>query len=306
MPSTKGMGSSLIVAADQGAPMLRRIVLLLVVSLAVVACGSSPSPAARVASTSDKTSEAGTARMSLESTVRGIPGAPNLSSTADGIVDFGAQRGSLTLTLPEAAAAGMGSDDLRFVYDGTVMYFRSPGALPGVDTEWISLDFGALSEQVSGTDIEQFAQAGSNDPSNSLALLKGASDSVEEVGTEDVRGEETTHYRATVDLRKATEQAGAVRDQRQFEAFLDQFPSETIPVEIWLDEEGRTRRMRIDQPIPETPGMSVPPDAGVIMTIELYDFGVDEAIEIPPSDQVTDLTSQFSAVVDGAATTTTG
>ncbi|HSH22678.1 MAG TPA: hypothetical protein VK975_01285 [Acidimicrobiales bacterium] len=299
------MGPSLIVAAEQEPNMLRRIVPL-IVCLALVACGGSPSPAALVSSTSDKTTEAGTARMSLESTVRGIPGASNLSSTAEGVVDFEAQRGSLTLSLPEAAAAGMGAGDLRFVYDGTVIYLRSPGALPGVATEWISLDFGALSEQVSGTDIEQFAQAGSNDPSNSLTLLKGTSESIEELGTEDVRGEETTHYRATVDLRKAAEQAGAVRDQRQFEAFLDQFPSETIPVEVWLDEEGRTRRMRVDQPIPETPGMSVPPDAGVIMTIELYDFGVDEAIEIPPSDQVTDLTSQFSDVVDGATTTTTG
>ncbi len=286
--------------------MVRKIVPLVLVCLAVVACGGSPSPAALVSSTSEKTAEAGTARMSLESTVRGIPGAPNLSSTAEGVIDFAAQRGSFTLTLPEAAAAGMGSNDLRFVYDGTMMYLRSAGALPGVETEWISLDFGALGEQVSGTDIEQFAQAGSNDPSNSLALLEGASDSVEEVGSEDVRGEETTHYRATVDLRKAAEQAGAVRDQRQFEAFLDQFPSETIPVEVWLDEEGRTRRMRIDQPIPETPGMSVPPDAGVVMTMELYDFGVDEPIEIPAADQVTDLTSQFSDMVDAATTTTTG
>ncbi len=284
--------------------MFRRIVPLVVVSLALVACGGSPNPIALVSSTPDKTADAGTARMSLESTARGIPGAEGLTSTAEGVVDFEAQRGAMTLALP--SGSGLGGGELEFVYDRTVMYLRSPQPTPGVETEWVSLDFAQLTEEVSGTDIQQFAQAGSNDPSNALALLKGTADSVEEIGSEDVRGEETTHYRATVDLRRSAEQAGAVRDQRQFEAFLDQFPSETIPVDVWLDDEGRTRRMRIDQPLPQTPGVSVPPGAGVVITIELYDFGVEEAIEVPPADEVTDLTAQLSDLMDEATPTTTG
>ena len=283
--------------------MFRRIVPLVVVFLALVACAASSSPLALVSSAPDKTAHAGTARMSLESTIRGIPEAEGLASTAEGVVDFETQRGALTLELP--SGTGMGGGDLRFVYDGTVLYLRSPVPTPGVDTEWVSVDIAQLSEEVSGTDIEQFAQAGSNDPSNALALLKGTADSVEEVGTEEVRGERTTHYRATVDLRRATEQAGAVRDRRQFEAFLDQFPSETIPVDVWLDDEGRTRRLRMDQPLPETPGLSTPPGASVVVTIELYDFGVDEPIEIPAPDEVSDLTAQLSKLVDEATTTTT-
>ncbi len=284
--------------------MFRRIVPLVVIFLALAACGGSSSPLALVSSSPDKTAGAGTARMSLESTIRGIPDAEGFTSTAEGVVDFEAQRGALTLELP--SGTGLGGGGLRFVYDGTLLYLRSPEPTPGVDTEWVSLDIAQLGQEVTGTDLRQFAQAGSNDPSNALALLKGTADSVEEVGTEDVRGEKTTHYRATVDLRRATEQAGAVRDRRQFEAFLDQFPSETIAVDVWLDDEGRTRRLRMDQPLPETPGLAAPPGAGVIVTIELYDFGVDERIEIPPPDEVTDLTAQLSKLADEATTTTTG
>ena len=283
--------------------MFRRIVPLVVVSLALVACGSTD-PAALVAAAPDATTEAGTARMSLESTVRGIAGAGSFTSTGEGLIDFAAQRGAFTLELPDAIGAEMGGD-IKFAYEGTTMYLRSPEAVPGADTEWVSFDLGVLSEQMAGTDIEQFNQAGNNDPSNTLALLKGSSDDVVEVGTEEVRGEQTTHYRATVDLRKATEQAGAVRDRRQFEAFLEQFPSETVPVEVWIDDEGRARRMRLDQPVPETPGMPASPDASVVTTIELFDFGVEEPIEIPAPDQVTDLTSQFSGILDDTSTTTT-
>lgn len=283
--------------------MLRRIVPLVVVCLALVACGGSDDPLALVASTPDKTADAGTARMSLESTVRGLPGAQDFTTTAEGVVDFEAQRGALTMDMPEGL--GFGGEGLSFVYDGTVLYVRSAEAFPGVETEWISFDLAQLAEDVTGTDIQQFAQAGSNDPANALALLRGAAESVDEVGTEEVRGERTTHYRATVDLRRATEQAGAVRDPQQFEAFLDQFGTETIPVEVWLDGEGRTRRMRIDQPVPDTPGMSMGPGAGVVVTIELYDFGVDEPIEVPPPEAVTDLTDTFGGLVDGGLGTTT-
>lgn len=285
--------------------MFRRIVpLVALLLLTAVSCGSSPTsptPLEQVSATADRTADAGTARMSLGSTVRGMPGGEGFSSTAEGVVDFQAQRGRLTLELPSEVGLG---GDITFVYDGTVLYLRSPEPTPGVDTEWISFDFGQLGEELSGTDIAQYARAGSNDPANALALLKGTADSVEEVGTEEVRGEETTHYRTTVDLRRAAEQAGAVRDRARFDAFLEQFPSETIPVEVWLDDEGRTRRMRMDQAIPETAGMSMPPDAAVVTTIELYDFGVDETVEVPPADDVTDLTSQFSDLM-GQATTTT-
>lgn len=284
-------------------PVFRRIVPLVAVSLALAACGGSPSPLALVASTADTTAGAGTARMSIESTVEGVPGSDGITTVAEGVIDFEAQQGTFTFDLP--AEAGVGAGEIEFVFDGTVIYVRSPEPTPGIDTEWISLDFAQLAEQVSGTDIEQFSQAGSNDPSNALALLKGTADDVEEVGTEEVRGEQTTRYRATVDLRKASEEAGAVRDRRQFEAFLDQFPSETVPVEVWLDDEGRTRRMRIEQPLPDTPGASIPEGAGVVVTMELYDFGVEEAIEVPPAGEVTDLTDQLGAAVDATTTTTT-
>ena len=283
--------------------MCRRTILLAALYLALAACGSSATPLEQVAATAERTAEAGTARLSLESTLRGVTGSQGLTSRGEGVVDFGARRGRLTLELPAEMGTGGG---LELVYEGTVVYLRSSPAGAGVGTEWVSLDLGRLGQDLSGTDIGQFAQIGSNDPSNTLALLEGTAEGVEELGSEEVRGEETARYRAKVDLRKAADRAGAVRDRRQFEDFLDRFASETIPVEVWIDGEGRTRRLRIDQPVPQAPGRSIAPDAGVVSTIELYDFGVEEPIEAPSPGEVTDLSDQLSGVVDAGTTTTTG
>lgn len=284
--------------------MGRKLVpIVLALSGLFMACGDSePNPAALLSSASNSTSEAGTARMFLETAVSGL-GAGDLTTTGEGVVDFEGQRGSLTLQLPSAGESSLG--EMEVVYDGTVLYYKAASLFPDAPTPWVSIDIARVSEAVTGTDFAQLSQGGANDPSNTLALLNGVADDVEEVGTEEIRGEETTHYRATVDVRRALEQHDAVEDREQFEAFLDQFGNETIPVEVWLDDEGRARRMRMDQPLPETPGVSLPEDAALSQTIELYDFGVEAPVEIPPPDQVTDLTELTTDMAEGLSSTTT-
>ncbi len=278
----------------------------LVLALAVVlgACaGNPPDPLALVSAAPVATTEAGTARMHLETIIR-LGTAGDVRTTGEGVVDFERQRGNLTLQLPSAGQASLG--ELELVYDGTVIYYRASSLFPDAPTPWVSIDIARLSESVTGTDFEQLDQGATNDPSNTLALLKGVADEIEEVGTEEVRGEDTTHYRATVDVRRALEQQGAVEDRQRFEMFLDQFGTETIPVEVWLDEEGRARRVRYDQPLPETPGVSVPAGTGVSLTIELYDFGVEAPVEIPPPAEVTDLTELSSGAAEGPGGVGTG
>ncbi len=67
---------------------------------------------------------------------------------------------------------------------------------------------------------------------------------MEKVGTETVRGVETTHYRATVDPRKALDQApAALRDK--ISKSLEMFDG-PIPVDVWIDGDGQARKISMD------------------------------------------------------------
>ena len=178
--------------------------------------------------------------------------------------------------------------------DGAVMYMKVPGATEafGADTEWVSMDLDRLAT-AEGVDLSQLQAGANNDPTQVLQALRGASDDVEEVGAEEVRGVATTHYRGTMDLRKAAEQQGV--DREQLDRLLAQVGSDTMPMDVWIDDDGRARRMRMSPP---TPGSTE-----TTMTIDLFDYGTDEGIQVPPADQVTDITDTVLAQAEAAGVT---
>ena len=115
------------------------------------------------------------------------------------------------------------------------------------------------------------------------------------VGKEAIRGTDTTHYRLVVNLDKAIAQAPA--SQRDaLTKLTNLYTIHTFPVDVWLDAQGRLRRFQqtIDPSTIHLPaGLSGPANpfaAGpVTVTYELYDFGSQVDVNIPPADQVTDL-----------------
>src|SRR5207248_7186265 len=88
-------------------------------------------------------------------------------------------------------------------------------------------------------------QGQSNDPTQGLGMVRGAANEVV-VGTEDVRGTPTTHYRVTVDLDKAI--ADAPSSERESLTKLSSlYTVRTFPVDVWLDSGGRVRRYQQDR-----------------------------------------------------------
>ena len=160
----------------------------------------------------------------------------------------------------------------EIVYDGRVLYMTAPGS-EAAQGRWVAMDLG---------EEGRFGQLGAfdrTDPAQALAYLEAADD-VEEIGTEEVRGAETTHYRLTVDLRKAAE--GSPEYRAVIEQSLRGGTAE-VPTEVWVDGDGRVRRVRMvyaDVPTPDGEA------ADVTVTTELYDFGADVDVEPPPRDQV--------------------
>ena len=71
----------------------------------------------------------------------------------------------------------------------------------------------ALGDRSSGSTSGQLQQLGQGDPSQALDYLR-ATGEVEEVGTEQIDGVETTHYRGTIQLDAVAEQVPAEQRER--------------------------------------------------------------------------------------------
>jgi hypothetical protein len=161
------------------------------------------------------------------------------------------------------------------------MYMRSAafGELPG-GAEWMKLD---LSEEVGG-------QMQSLDPRDQLKMRRSSED-FEELGTERVRGVPTRHYKATVDqgdeierLRDEGENAAADLLEKVIEA---NDGVDTVDVEAWVARDKTIRRLKME--VPFSLGGS-PAGSSMLMTMELYDFGIEPNIELPSEDEVFDAT----------------
>ena len=221
------------------------------------------------------TADAGSSRVFVEASVGGQ------SFTGEGAYDYRADRGHLTLDL---AALGAGLGEVELVFADHVVYYRLPaemGPLAG-DKSWVKIDLEALGK-ASGSNLDALAQGNQTDPGQYLRWLKATGADVEEIGTESVRGVETTHYRASVDLDKVVETAapevrGATR------AWIDRLKSEldsdVVPIDVWVDGDGLVRRIRQEYEIRDTK---------TEITLELYDFGVEVDAKAPPPDDVVDL-----------------
>ena len=116
-------------------------------------------------------------------------------------------------------------------------------------------------------------------PTDVLARVLLASDENDEVGQEDIRGTETTHYRARVDLEKVVQQMP--ESERPEGDFQELWGARFVPVELWIDDESRLRRIQITRPAEEE---NANPET--IMTADLFEYGVEVNVEPPPSDQV--------------------
>ncbi|MBV8235329.1 MAG: hypothetical protein JO075_06480 [Acidimicrobiia bacterium] len=279
------------------------IVALLVagVASALVRRDTGPTtPLAMVEAAASTTSATRTAQVSV--TVKGGSGALANGITVDGGFDFSNRRATMVIDPSRFGISGIrGVGKIQAIADyssGFVLYMKFPPELsPELAAKpWVKIDVGALLKQAGvDTDLGALTQGQSNDPTSGLQLLRGA-DSVVTVGTEEIRGEPTTHYRLVVDLDKAI--ANAPASQRDALTKLAKlYTVHTFPVDVWLDAQGRVHRFQqtVD---PSTihlpaglPAQAVGLGGPITTTYELYDFGSEVDAQVPPPDQITDLGS---------------
>ena len=270
--------------------MLARRLTLALFTLALgalpLACGGeSLSPQAAVAQAATKYEEAGSSRVSMSATIKDVPGGP-FTFTGEG--EFDRERGHMTMDMSSLgeATGGAFAGEMEMILEDLVMYMRFPAAITRQlprGKSWVRIDLREAGKEL-GINLEELMQVQQSDPTQSLQYLRGASDDFEEVGEEEVRGVATTHYRGTIDLRKAAEQLpGKARET--FERATDLIGTVKLPFDVWIDDDGLARRMKYEQPLPSARG-----EAGAMeLTMELFDFGVDVDIEPPPNNEVIDI-----------------
>ena len=275
--------------------LLLAFLLVPLTALVLAACGGdtlSPDPVAEAAG---KTVQAGSSKVSFTGSMEGRGLARPLTLHGEGAID-GTRRGRMSFDMSSFARAvggAAGSPSAwkgETVFAGTVVYMKFPflsKTLPEAKP-WLKLDLAAVGKEA-GIDLTQFRQMGQNDPSQSLQMLRATSGDVEEVGHERVRGVETTHYRAQVDVERVAEQLPE-RSRAAIEASMDELEraigTKKLPVEVWIDADGLVRRMSQRLEL-KRPGGEEP--LVVRYTIELYDFGSPVTVSLPAASEVTDV-----------------
>jgi hypothetical protein len=186
-----------------------------------------------------------------------------------------------------ASSSPLGST-ANVIATDNVVYLDFPlfARLVGVKTQWMSVP--------ASTGASTFDVA---DPSAFLDFLHGTGGAVTDMGHEQIRGVDTTHLHATVKLRDALNSAsGAERDrlQRAIDQLGDTASSlldAELPVDVFIDDNGMVREIVFDFSVPDTSESAA---AKATLTVDLFDFGSDVAINPPSPDQVTDVTSKLA------------
>jgi hypothetical protein len=314
---------------------MRRLTLILIAALAALAlaaCGGGSdgssedsgggdgaavstggeSAEAILASAATNAAGAGSSNVDFSITIQVPQQEGPLTLSGDGAFNYETQQGELTYDFGDLfAATGQslpGADEpIEIILDENVIYMKwglLSSVLPGAK-EWIKVDVEALAGQ-EGIDLSQLQSINQGDPSQILEYLR-ASGSVEEVGTEEVRGVETTHYKGVIDLDKVAELAPEdVRAQLQqsVDQLKEQAGVSELPVEVWVDGDGLPARIQysFDGSIAAAATGTDTEGFTTIFTMELYDWGTDVTVEPPPASEVSDL----AELTEQLGVTTTG
>lgn len=198
-------------------------------------------------------------------------------SSSEGAIDFTNKRSTWTTKMTGPGAGGDAGGSSTVIIDGTTGYLRY--VIDGKPGPWAKFDLTVM-----------LGQRGAMDLGSYISFMAGITKS-SSVGSEEVRGQEATHYKVTVDPKKILERYPEMREfiDAMMKAAENVVPGSTKGVEedstkpaeydLWVGKDGRIYRVSQDFAVKGDDGQEV---KGRSVT-EYYDYGA--AVEItPPSD----------------------
>jgi Predicted periplasmic protein (DUF2092) len=232
-----------------------RMALLLLVVLPLAACGGSKkstsrtnlSPSAAVREAATNTAAKGSEHIGLNGTA--VLSGQQVTVTGNG--DFKGHAGTLHLDFNAGGLAGT----IDAVVERTKLYMRSPLLLSSLAAgkTWLEIDIAKAANAGGALALSNLA---AQDPAQTLERL-GALKKVSKVGSEQVGGVATTHYRGK--LTASATQPGGTYD-------------------LWIgDGDGYVHRVRVSSRLSAT--------ATLDATTDLSDFGKNVTVPIPSASE---------------------
>ena len=254
--------------------------------------GNGAAPQALLTS-ANETAEARSSKVAFSVVIRGASNQAvgDYTITGEGGVDFTARQAALLLDFPPVGPIQVGRVDS--LVDGTIVYLKYPpqaAQAAGLGGKvWAKMDIVERSSAVNA-DLSAIIQAVSGDPGQALHLLRGAVADVKEVGREQIRGEDTTHYRGTFDVAKAAASAPPER-QAALRQLAQLYGAQPVAGDAWIDADGRLRKITysVDLDRLNLPAQSRKLTGNLTLTAEFFDFGAPVTVTFPPPDQVFDV-----------------
>jgi hypothetical protein len=255
-----------------------------------------------------QTTDAKTAKVTLTESITRSNALPlQATISGSGSVDFGSS--NCTLTFSSAQTAG----DYSVLFVSPNLYIQLPAAdksqLPTGKT-WLSLDLNTVTEAKLGASLSQLSSSW-QESTQLLSYLQSVSTSgITTVGPATIKGVPTTEYKATVDLTKAADQKSPAA-QAALKSLEAQLNATTMPVQVWLDGQGRVRQvtnqLQVTTNAQSNGSTTVPAASGsVSTTVDYYDFGTPVTVQPPLASQVDDVTNQALATASSTTTTAGG
>ncbi|MER5844691.1 MULTISPECIES: hypothetical protein [Streptomyces] len=227
--------------------------------------------AAAVREAADALVDAGSskARTSMELATGGT----RVTIRGEGVYDYRKRIGRLRVLLPQDPSGAPVSRSVTELLAPGALFMKNRGAGVPAD-KWVRVDTGTLSDG-------NLVTGGATDPFTAAELLRGARTATF-VGRTELAGAGVRHYRGTSDLREAARVASD-GDKRSLGAAARGFATAEVPFDVYLDDEGRIRKVR--HRFSFVNGEREQPVA-VASTTLLYDFGAPVDVRLPEAGDI--------------------
>ncbi|MEU0070685.1 hypothetical protein ABZ027_14255 [Streptomyces sp. NPDC006332] len=253
--------------------------LLLCGSLGTAGCGSGAAvedaraadPVSTLRRVADTLVDAGTskARTSMEM----ANGGTRVAIRGEGVYDYRRQLGRLKVLLPQDPAGTVEHRPITELLAPGALFMKNRGAGVPAD-KWVRVDTATLSDG-------NLVTGGATDPLAAAEVLRGTRTATY-VGETEVAGTAVRHYRGTADLGAAARKASA-GSKGPLAAAAKGFASPSVPFDVYLDDQGRVRKIRHRFSfVGGQPNEAV----AVASTTLLYDFGTPAKVRLPADGDI--------------------
>ncbi|MEU6381034.1 hypothetical protein [Streptomyces sp. NPDC046909] len=209
------------------------------------------------------------ARTSMEMATGGT----RVTIRGEGVYDYRRQLGQLKVLLPQDPAGQSEHRPITELLAPGALFMKNRGAGVPAD-KWVRVDTASMTDG-------NLVTGGATDPFVAAELLRGARTATY-VGRTEVAGTAVRHYRGTADLVVAAADA-STGNRAALGAAAKGFATARVPFDVYLDDEGRIRKVRHRFSFVNGQQKGT---VAVASTTLLYDFGAPVDVRLPDDGDI--------------------